>query len=106
MEKGILRRALQGVLPEEVLTRRKSPYPKTHHPEYLRVVREMVLQILNDSDSPLLLLINVEAVRNIARSSGQSFRQPFYGQLMTDAQLFAYLIQVDTWLREYNVSIV
>ncbi len=31
-EKGILRRALRGVLPEEVLYRKKSPYPKTHHP--------------------------------------------------------------------------
>jgi asparagine synthase (glutamine-hydrolysing) len=28
MPKGILRRALQGLLPDDVILRRKSPYPK------------------------------------------------------------------------------
>ena len=41
-EKGILRRALQGVLPETVLLRRKSPYPKTHNPVYLETVRGLL----------------------------------------------------------------
>ena len=36
--KGILRRALRGVLPDDVLSRRKSPYPKTHNPSYLKAV--------------------------------------------------------------------
>jgi asparagine synthase (glutamine-hydrolysing) len=31
---------------------------------------------------------------------------PWFGQLMTIAQFFAYLIQMDTWLREYKVEIV
>ena len=33
-EKGILRKAFEGILPEEVLYRKKSPYPKTHNPQY------------------------------------------------------------------------
>ena len=32
--KGLLRNAGRGRLPDEVLFRRKSPYPKTYHPEY------------------------------------------------------------------------
>ncbi|MHB8158449.1 MAG: asparagine synthase (glutamine-hydrolyzing), partial [Desulfocucumaceae bacterium] len=39
-EKGILRRALEGILPGDVLERRKSPYPKTHNPLYLETVRD------------------------------------------------------------------
>ena len=106
VEKGILRRALKGVLPENVLTRKKSPYPKTHNPNYLRAVRSAVLEILEDHDSPLRKLINIETLRKLAACEEKNLNQPFYGQLMTDAQLFAYLIQVDTWLREYKVSIV
>ncbi|WP_347491273.1 asparagine synthase (glutamine-hydrolyzing) [Desulfoscipio sp. XC116] len=105
MEKGILRRALAGLLPEEVLSRRKSPYPKSYHPAYLNTVRQMVLEILEDNSSPLLPLINVDNVRSMTKSAGSFFNKPFYGQLMTDAQFLAYLIQVDTWLREYKVVI-
>ena len=31
-EKGLLREAMKDYLPEEILWRKKSPYPKTHHP--------------------------------------------------------------------------
>jgi asparagine synthetase B (glutamine-hydrolysing) len=33
-EKGLLREAVAGLLPDEVLWRKKSPYPKTHHPAF------------------------------------------------------------------------
>ncbi len=104
-EKGILRRALQGVLPDDVLTRKKSPYPKTHNPNYLEAVRTRLLDILNDPSSPLLRLINVKRIRDIAESKDASSNMPWFGQLMSGPQLFAYLAQVDTWLRSYNVSI-
>ncbi|MCK9907016.1 asparagine synthase C-terminal domain-containing protein, partial [Frankia sp. Cpl3] len=37
-EKGILRKALEGILPDDVLYRKKSPYPKTHNPAYTDAV--------------------------------------------------------------------
>lgn len=105
IEKGLLRLALAGVLPEAVLHRRKSPYPKTHHPAYLAAVREKLRQILNDPGAPLLPLINTTFVRDLARTDGTSFGPSWFGQLMGGPQLFAYLIQINTWLREYKVSI-
>ncbi|HHV62417.1 MAG TPA: asparagine synthase (glutamine-hydrolyzing) [Firmicutes bacterium] len=103
--KGILRRALSDVLPHDVLVRRKSPYPKTHNPAYLAAVRDRLLDILDDPSSPLLQLINVGAVRAMARSSVPASGPPWFGQLMGGAQLLAYLVQVDIWLREYRVLI-
>lgn len=105
MAKGILRRALAGVLPDDVLSRRKSPYPKTHNPTYLAAVRDWLLQILDDPRSPLLPFIDVGIVRNFARSATETTNLPWFGQLMNVPQLFAYLTQVDTWLREYRVVI-
>ncbi|MBP2000442.1 asparagine synthase (glutamine-hydrolyzing) [Paenibacillus shirakamiensis] len=104
-EKGILRKALEGVLPEDVLYRKKSPYPKTHNPAYLNVVRQQVLDILNDNNSPILPLINKNKILEIAASEEASSNLPWFGQLMSGPQLFAWITQVNHWLKAYNVVI-
>ncbi len=106
--KGILRRALSGVLPGEVLCRRKSPYPKTHHPAYMAVVTKKLLEILDDRNSPLQPLVDSAALRSLVmRGEGEGqFEVPWFGQLMGRAQLFAYFIQVEAWLRRYGVRLV
>ncbi|MBD2870489.1 asparagine synthase (glutamine-hydrolyzing) [Paenibacillus arenilitoris] len=104
-EKGILRKALRGVLPEDVLTRKKSPYPKTHNPNYLTAVKGLLLEVLDDPSSPLLPLINVKKVRELAESDSAKSNIPWFGQLMSGPQLFAYLYQVNVWLKQYKVVI-
>ncbi|WP_307338885.1 asparagine synthase (glutamine-hydrolyzing) [Caldalkalibacillus uzonensis] len=105
-EKGLLRKALEGLLPEEVLYRKKSPYPKTFHPEYTRLVREQLLSIVESGQSPMFEVIDRDALRTLAESGGKSFRRPWFGQLMTGPQVMAYFIQLDIWFREYNVNLI
>jgi asparagine synthase (glutamine-hydrolysing) len=105
-EKGILRRALRGLLPDDVLYRKKSPYPKTHNPHYMKAVKNWLLEILNDPQSPILQLLDEPTVREIVNTEGKSFVRPWFGQLMTGPQLMAHLAQIDTWLREYKVKII
>lgn len=105
-EKGLLRRAFKDILPEDILYRKKSPYPKTHNPSYLNAVKGWLQNILNDPSSPLLKIIDQKRVQEIVDSNGAAFGVPWFGQLMTGAQLFAYLIQVDIWMREYKVILV
>ncbi|TDA66943.1 MAG: asparagine synthase (glutamine-hydrolyzing) [Clostridia bacterium] len=105
MVKGLLRQALHGLLPEPVLYRPKSPYPKTHNPSFTTAVRQGMAQILADPTSPLLPLINTEFIRHLAGSDLQDISLPWFGQLMTGPQLFAYLMQMDAWLRQYRISI-
>ena len=105
-EKGLLRHALTGVLPDDVLWRKKSPYPKTHNPSYLNAVRTWVLKILDDPTSPLLDLIDVKQIRSLAEMESTAINIPWFGQLMSQPQLFAYLIQTDTWLRKYKVEYI
>ncbi|BBI32440.1 asparagine synthase (glutamine-hydrolyzing) [Cohnella abietis] len=105
-EKGILRKALEGVLPEDVLYRKKSPYPKTHNPNYLTAVRTQLLERLDDPSCPLLPLINVPKIRELASASDTNSHLPWFGQLMSGPQLFAYLLQMDFWLRHYKVKLV
>ncbi|SDM58512.1 asparagine synthase (glutamine-hydrolysing) [Fictibacillus solisalsi] len=105
-EKGLLRKALEGLLPEEVLYRKKSPYPKTHNPNYTQSVKEWLQSIIDKPSSPLLELIKKEKVQDIIDSNGEAFKVPWFGQLMTGPQLMAHLAQIDTWFDTYNINIL
>lgn len=104
-EKGILRKAMRGVLPDDIIDRKKSPYPKTHNPKYTKIVSAQLKSILADKDSPLLQLIDIEAVNQLIATGGNSYKTPWFGQLMTGPQLIAYLIGINIWLKEYNVKL-
>lgn len=105
-EKGILRRALTGILPNDVLWRKKSPYPKTHNPSYLKAVKKGLTEILSDTGSPLYQVVNIKYIKQLMASDLAMYDKPWFGQLMTGPQLFAFLIQVDIWMRKYKVTIV
>lgn len=104
--KGILRKALTGVLPGEVLARRKSPYPKIHNPSYLGLVKNRLEEILLDKNSPIISLINVNGILSLLRSGKKVFHYPWFGQLMGDAQFFAHLIEINAWLQKYRVRTI
>ncbi|SET59429.1 asparagine synthase (glutamine-hydrolysing) [Oceanobacillus limi] len=104
-EKGILRKALEGILPDDVLYRKKSPYPKTFQPEYTKQVVDWMEEVLADSDAPLFQFMQRDKVEAIVRSEGKEFKDPWYGQLMKGPQLLAHLGQIDHWLRTYNVTV-
>lgn len=104
-EKGLLREALKGILPESIIERKKSPYPKTHHPLYTQAVIERMLNIVQDKHNPILELINPKIIYQIINNIETYNQQPWFGQLMTGPQILAYLIQINTWLKEYKVQI-
>ena len=105
-EKGLLRLALTGLLPDSVLWRKKSPYPKTHNPNYIDALRGLTLKMLDDAASPLRPLIDLSAVRDMTVSMDRNTNIPWFGQLMNAPQMLAYLLQVEHWLKEYKVEIV
>ncbi|MCM3760377.1 asparagine synthase (glutamine-hydrolyzing) [Alkalihalobacillus oceani] len=104
-EKGILRKALEGLLPHDVLYRKKSPYPKTHHPQYTAAVQQEMKAILAQKDAPLFEFINKAALQEMADTGGFPTGKPYFGQLMAGPQLLAHFIQMDYWLKEYNIKI-
>jgi asparagine synthase (glutamine-hydrolysing) len=105
-EKGILRKAFEGIIPEEVLYRKKSPYPKTHNPEYTMAIQKWMEKILQDKSSVLHEFFQKDQLEGIVSSGGKSFQEPWFGQLMTGPQLLAYLVQLHTWFKDYNINIV
>ena len=101
-EKGLLRTAMEGVLPEVILWRKKSPYPKTWHTEYRRLVSERLRERMEDPSSPLLQLVRKEELERLLLSERPT---PWYGQLMTTPQTIAYFLQLEYWMRKYRVEV-
>ncbi len=102
--KALLREAARGWLPDEVLDRKKSPYPKTHNPGYELLLKNRLRDILRDPAQPLHMLIDPKTARGLLDESFD-YGRPWFGQLMAGPQLLAYLLQVNFWLLHYNIRI-
>ncbi|MGV2621945.1 asparagine synthase (glutamine-hydrolyzing) [Halobacillus sp. ACCC02827] len=99
IEKGILRRALADYLPEDVRYRKKSAYPSTKDEEYLAGVRNWMLRILDDPDSPVLAFIDTDKIRSIAEEKATDI------DANAAKSLFDYLIQINEWMKEYDIKV-
>jgi len=102
-EKGLLRHAVRDLLPEEILTRKKSPYPKTFHPRYAMLMEERLRALLEQGTSPLLHLVDPDALKRLLTEEQP---WPWYGQLMGRPQTLAYFLQLDVWFRIYDPALV
>lgn len=105
-EKGLLREAMRGLLPERILGREKSPYPKPCCPSYLEAVRGMLRAALDAPNAPLLDVVRREAVEELLEDPGHGAGTPWYGRLMARPQAIAYLVQVAHWLEHYHIELV
>ena len=104
IEKSLLREACRGLMPDELLFRKKSPYPKTYHPEYEALLTKKLLAVINDADAPVNQLISREKVERFL-SAPKDYGRPWFGQLMAGPQMIAYILQINDWMIEYNLTI-
>ncbi|EGC34394.1 hypothetical protein DICPUDRAFT_88339 [Dictyostelium purpureum] len=98
IEKGILRRALKGFLPEDALYRRKSGYPSICDNNYFFGLCDLMLKIIDDETAPIHKLFDTERVLNDIISRRDKIENNFREKVLLD-----YLIQFNAWLKEYNI---
>ena len=100
VEKALLRNSMVGYLPDKILFRKKSPYPKTHNPEYMTLVLKMLDDRLKNGHY-LKEHLDKEKLKDAL-----SGNKTWFGQLMSSPQLVAWLIQLDYWFDSFGVNIV
>lgn len=102
-EKGLLRYAMRGLLPDTILYRKKSPYPKTYDPKYFELVSQMLRRVIERKNAPILQIVPKQTLENLLTSE---YEWPWYGQLMKVPQTVAYMLQINFWMEHYRVALV
>lgn len=103
-KKGLLKEAWKGLLPSEVIHRKKSSYPFIQNPSYLEAVRKMMVEILYDPSSPLQPFVNRPALLSAMEKPETIADHPL--GITGWIRILDYFLQVDRWLREYRVRIL
>ncbi len=104
-EKGILREAFKNELPEAILFRKKCPYPKSHDPNYLKLVAEAISKLIANTTHPVWRIVSINHIKTMLGDSTQDSR-PWFGQLMNKPQYLAFILQIAMWLEEYNIKLL
>ena len=104
VEKALLRDATADLLPDALLHRKKSPYPKTYHPGYEKLLVERLGEIMEDPNAPIAPLIDREKAKQFM-AAHKELGKPWFGQLMAGPQLMAYFIQINYWMEKYHLTI-
>lgn len=102
--KHLLRESAKGLLPDEVLYRKKSPYPKTYNPHYENILAERLTLVLDNPSSPLNLLVDRDKVNKFIKTPSD-YGKPWFGQLMAGPQMLAYLLQINYWLESLHIEL-
>lgn len=102
-EKYLLREAYKNILPQEITQRKKNPYPKTHNPKYTKIIIKLLKKRLKNKNSILYKIFDKEELNKLIETEGKSFKEPWFGQLMTGPQLLAFLYQIDIWAKKYKI---
>jgi asparagine synthase (glutamine-hydrolysing) len=97
-EKSILRAAVGELLPTSVLERKKSPWPVTQDPEYLRMLHSELAALLDDRNAPMQPYLNHEAARRMLANPAESNDWPIRMHIET-------ALQFNAWLTHYQVQI-
>jgi len=103
--KNLLRQAGKGLLPDEILFRRKSPYPKTYDTNYEALLITRVREMMSDSKAPVMEFLDKNKLEHFL-ATPSDYGKPWYGQLMAGPQMLAYLLQINYWLEIYSIGIV
>lgn len=100
VEKSLLRNSMVDYLPDKILWRKKSPYPKTHNPEYMKNVLGLLDERLKKGGY-LSECLDKQRLDDILQRN-----DTWFGQLMSTPQLIAWLIQLDYFMEHFNISLV
>lgn len=104
VRKQLLRDAAQGLLPEDVRNRPKSPYPKTHNPLYEQLMSAKLQEILADPNAPIHGLVDKKALETGLLVNAGDYGRPWFGQLMAGPQMLAYLVQLNSWMEGFGLE--
>lgn len=102
VEKSLLRNSVKGLLPDKILFRKKSPYPKTYDPAYENLLANNLIEVIEDASSPINRFVDKKKIYSFINEK-KDYGKPWFGQLMAGPQMIAYLLQFNYWLVKFKL---
>ena len=65
----------------------------------------MLKKRLKNKNSILYKIFDENKLKELIETKGESFKEPWFGQLMTGPQLLAFLYQFDIWAKIYKIEL-
>ena len=104
MEKGLLRTAAAGLLPADLLNRRKSIYPGAADQAYERAIDAQLRDLLRQPQAPLFDLIDRE---RLAAAYARDPQLPGFMSIRpSSTSSVGFLLDINRWLDRSGVTIV
>lgn len=103
--KNLLRQSGKGLVPDDILFRRKSPYPKTYDTAYETLLVHRVREMMSDVNCPVMDFLDRRKLERFL-TSPSDYGRPWYGQLMAGPQMLAYILQINFWLTAYKIKVI
>lgn len=91
--------AMRGFIPQDILARKKSPWPLTMDPEYEAMIKNMLLERVLDPGSPVKNLLNLKTLESMINQHHEISKR-----YTARAQFYGWLIQLDHFLRVNGIT--
>lgn len=91
-EKYLLREAFKGEIPDEVLNRKKNPYPKTHNPKFKEEVSRLLRERLENKNSKMYKIFNIDEINKLLDENDENDILPWYRSANDKTTAYSLLI--------------
>ncbi|MGI6085151.1 MAG: asparagine synthase (glutamine-hydrolyzing) [Acetivibrionales bacterium] len=99
MDRGLLREALRGYLPSDILERKKAPYPRLQDPEYEAKLKNMLFETVLDPCSPVKYMLNIKTLESMMKQQPNTCKS-----FLARTQLYGWIIQLNHFLRMNGIT--
>lgn len=99
LDRGLLREAMRGYLPSDILERKKNPYPHCLDPEYETKIKNILSETVLDPCSPIKYLLNMKTLESMMKQ-----HQDLSKKYTARSRLYGWLIQLNYFLSSNGIT--
>jgi asparagine synthase (glutamine-hydrolysing) len=99
MDRGLLREAMRGHLPSDILERKKYPYPRIMDPDYEMKIKNMLFEIIQDPGSPVKPLLNLKTLESMMKQ-----QQDLSRSYTSRSGLYGWIIQLNHFMKLNGIT--
>lgn len=99
MDRGLLREAMRGYLPSDILERKKSPYPRSQDPDYEVKIKNMLFETVLDPSSPVKNLLNLKTLESMMKQ-----QEDLNKRYTSRSQLYGWIIQLNHFMKVNGIT--